>query len=180
MKLTAKLMTALTLTCSATMAMALSTSKSQDLGLLTSAGLSFGNSFNVAQTFTDYFQFTLGTGSGATGGETDTFAGILSRDVTVSSIQLREFGTSNYKLDTNAAISEFTFVGLTAGVKYELVVKGSAGTNLLGAIGTYDGTIKPVTSSTSVASAAPEPAELLLMAMGLGGAAFWVRRQKRA
>lgn len=179
MKSTAKLMTAIVLAGAVSTAMA----KNQDLGVLPTSGATFGNSFTSVQNFVDTYQFTLGgTGNGATGTETDT-AWALSgtRDVQVSSIALRVFGSTVVPAGwSDSSASQFSFSGLTAGVKYELVVTGSVGvsTGLFGGSGSYTASISPVTSS--VASAAPEPAEMLLMAMGLGGVGFWVRRQKRA
>lgn len=173
MKSTAKLMTALALAGFASLAMA----KSQDLGVLPSGGLVFSNSFTSAQSFVDTYQFGVVAANGATGGETDTYAGFFSRDVTIQSVALREFGSSTIK-SIDYSPNSFTFTGLTAGTKYELVVSGTVGTGLWGTSGSYTGSISPI--STSVASAAPEPAEMLLMAMGLAGVGVWVRRQKRA
>jgi hypothetical protein len=174
MKSTAKLITALALTGFATLAMA----KSQDLGVLPTGGVSFGNSFTSQTSFTDTYQFVIG-GTSVTGTESDTSWSFATRDVNVSSISLRQFGTSIIPSGwTDVDTNEFTFSGLMAGVKYELVVAGTAGSQLPGVGGKYAGTIMPV--AASVASAAPEPAEMLLLAMGLGGVGVWVRRQKRA
>ncbi len=174
MKSTAKLITALALAGFATLGMA----KSQDLGVLPTGGVSFGNSFTSQTSFTDTYQFVVG-GSSVTGTESDTSWAFLTRDVVVDSISLRVFGTSIIPSGwKDISANEFTFNGLTAGVKYELVVAGKTGSQFAGVGGNYSGTIMPV--AASVASAAPEPAEMLLLAMGLGGVGVWVRRQKRA
>jgi MYXO-CTERM domain-containing protein len=147
-----------------------------NLGVVTSTGTSFSNTISGTGAFTDYYTFSLAPSSGgATGGVYDSQASFAYEGVDVQSLTLSVVGGSAVApVDTTP--DGFTFSGLTSGVTYQLAVSGTGvpviGLNLNG---TYQGNIKAV---ASVASPAPEAADLALTALGLGGVAFWARRRR--
>jgi len=163
-------------------------SKTENWGTLTTAGKTFSHVFASSLsdvTFTDTYNFTVPTtATGISGTESDTSASTLwslvfTQDVNVKTISLRDNTTGTLLQDSTPG--SFTFTGLLSTHDYSLVVNGIMYGSLLGGGGQYNGSVSLLTgSSTPVASAAPEPAEMLLTALGLGGVAFWVRRQKRA
>lgn len=149
--------------------------KTQDLGLLTSTGTTFGNSFTSNGNFTDYYTFSIGNPGSVTGTTADTsYVLFFAKDVTLSSLVLTTGSTSTF-IGQDTTANSFTFSGLTAG-SYTLAVNGKvSGDILLPTVGSYSGTIKAV--SSSVASAAPEPADLALTLVGLAGVGMLVRRR---
>lgn len=149
--------------------------KTQDLGLLTDTGTTFGNSFTSNGGFTDYYTFSIGNPGSVTGTTADTsYVLFFAKDVSLSSLVLTSGATSTV-IGQDATPNSFTFSGLTAG-SYTLAVNGTvSGDWLLPTVGSYSGTIKAV--SSSVASAAPEPADLALTFVGLAGVGLMVRRR---
>lgn len=146
--------------------------KTENLGLLSATGVTFGNSFyNNTSAFTDYYTFTLGDFGDVSGATKDTsYVFLFSRDVTLSSLVLSS--SSGVVLAQDSTPDSFTFSGLAQG-DYKLTVQGKV--TGFGGVGSYDGTIKAVTSA--VASPAPEAADFAMTAIGLAGVAFLVRRR---
>lgn len=146
--------------------------KTEDLGLLSAAGTTFGNSFyNNTSAFTDYYTFTLGDFGDVSGATKDTsYVFLFSRDVTLTSLVLTS--SSGVVLAQDSTPDSFTFSGLAQG-DYKLTVQGKV--TGFGGVGSYDGTIKAVTSA--VASPAPEAADFAMTAIGLAGVAFMLRRR---
>lgn len=149
--------------------------KTEDLGLLTSAGKTFGNSFySNTSAFTDYYTFSLGDFGDVSGATKDTsYVFLFSRDVSLSSLVLSS--ASGVVMAKDVTPDSFTFSGLAQG-DYKLTVQGKV--TGLGGVGSYEGTIKAVTSA--VASPAPEAADFAMTAIGLAGVAFMVRRRRAA
>lgn len=149
--------------------------KTEDLGLLTSAGKTFGNSFySNTSAFTDYYTFSLGDFGDVSGATKDTsYVFWFSRDVSLSSLVLSS--SSGVIMAKDVTADSFTFSGLAQG-DYKLTVQGKV--TGLGGVGSYEGTIKAVTSA--VASPAPEAADFAMTAIGLAGVAFMVRRRRAA
>jgi len=148
-----------------------------DLGVVTSPGTSFSKTISGTGAFTDYYTFSLApSSSGATGGVYDSQASFVYEGVDIQSLTLSVLGGSTVApVDTTP--DGFAFSGLTSGVTYQLAVSGTGAPALIGFNynGTYQGNIKAV---ASVASPAPEAADLALTALGLGGVAFWARRRR--
>lgn len=150
--------------------------KTEDLGVLTSTGTTFGNSFTSNGGFTDYYTFSIGNPGSVTGTTSDTsYVLFFAKDVALSSLTLTNVTNStSVVVGQDATPNSFTFSGLTAG-SYSLAVNGTvSGDWLLPTVGSYSGTIKAV---SSVASAAPEPADLALTFVGLAGVGLMVRRR---
>lgn len=149
--------------------------KTEDLGLLTSAGKTFGNSFySNTSAFTDYYTFSLGDFGDVSGATKDTsYVFWFSRDVSLSSLVLSS--SSGVIMAKDVTPDSFTFSGLAQG-DYKLTVQGKV--TGFGGVGSYEGTIKAVTSA--VASPAPEAADFAMTAIGLAGVAFMVRRRRAA
>lgn len=150
--------------------------KTEDLGLLTSAGKTFGNSFySNTSAFTDYYTFSLGDFGDVSGATKDTsYVFLFSRDVSLSSLVLSS-AASGVIMAKDVTPDSFTFSGLAQG-DYKLTVQGKV--TGFGGVGSYEGTIKAVTSA--VASPAPEAADFAMTAIGLAGVAFMVRRRRAA
>lgn len=151
--------------------------KTENLGVLTSTGTTFGNTFyNNTSGFTDYYTFSIASPSTVSGSTTDTsFILLLTRDVQLSSLVLTTAASSTV-LAQDVTASSFTFSGLTAG-DYKLAVNGAV--TGFGGVGSYSGTIKAV-ASTPVAAPVPEASDIALTVVGLTGVAFMVRRRKAA
>ncbi len=148
--------------------------KTANLGMLTEAGTTFGNSFFVNGGFADYYTFSIGGPGSVEGTTADTsYVLFFAKDVTLSSLVLSSGATSSV-LAQDTTPNSFSFSGLTAG-SYTLAVNGSVSGGFLPTVGSYSGSIKAV--SSSVASAAPEPADLALTLVGLAGVGMLVRRR---
>jgi MYXO-CTERM domain-containing protein len=157
--------------------------KTEDLGTVTSAGTTFGNTFYVNNSFTDYYTFNINgssdvsgqiTDSDATGFNAGLFSVWFTQDVVLQSVSLTQtLAGVTTTLYTDLTPNSFTFTGL-AGGSYSLAVSGyvQGSPSFLG--GSYSGRV------SAVASPAPEPADMALTLMGLAGVAFWVRRRKAA
>jgi MYXO-CTERM domain-containing protein len=150
-----------------------------DLGVVTSAGTTFGNTFYASvPSFTDYYTFTIANDGTVSGTTTDT-AVMFGKDVVLNSLVLT-YGTKVFatvagtdaSIPTDGSLNSFTFSGLTAGA-YTLAVNGKVNSGM-SLSASYSGTIK---TTASVASAAPEPADMALTLMGLAGVGFMVRRR---
>jgi hypothetical protein len=159
-------------------ASAASVAKTESLGTLTDAGATFGNSFLLWGGFTDYYSFSLGSGTEALG--TTVSYDSLWQDISISSVTLQSQTGSSWSdwgssaKDTSP--NQFSFSGLGAGL-YRLVVSGDVGfqIDLRDPLSpaSYQGVIK------SVASPAPEPAALGMALVGLMGVSFAVMRRRR-
>lgn len=151
--------------------------KTEDLGVLTATGTTFGNSFTQNGGFTDYYTFSIANTGTVSGTTADTsYMLFVRKDVTLSSLVLTS-GSSSTVITKDTTADAFTFSGLTAG-SYTLAVNGTvSGDWLLPTVGSYSGTIKAVASTSPVASAAPEPADLALTLVGLAGVGMMVRRR---
>lgn len=148
--------------------------KTEDLGALTSTGATFGNTFFSNQaSFTDYYTFSIANPGTVSGTTVDTsYILFFTKDVVLNSLTLTAGGSSTViAKDTTA--NSFTFSGLSAG-SYTMAVNGSV-SGLFAGYGSYSGTIKAV--SSSVSSAAPEPADMALTLVGLAGVGYMVRRR---
>lgn len=170
----------LTLACSGAMAIDL------NLGTLSATDTSFGNTFYKADaSFTDYYTFSIGN-PGTVSGTTNDGMGILNaifsfdKDVTLTSLVLGNTSFSAlYGADLTISpfgqTNTFGFNGLAAGT-YKLAVSGfvTPGDNKSAS---YTGTIR---TTASVASPAPEPADLALTVMGLAGVGMMLRRGRKA
>lgn len=149
--------------------------KTEDLGVLTSEGTTFSNSFstNVA-SFTDYYTFSIAAPGDVIGSTIDTsFIVMFTRDVTLNSLTLTT-ATSSTILAKDATADTFMFSGLAAG-DYKMAVTGSVWG--LGGTGLYAGTIRAETAP--VASAAPEATDLAMTLVGLVGVGAMLRRRAR-
>ena len=148
--------------------------KTQDLGVVTVAGTTFSNTFYSAQSFSDYYTFTIGgTDSGVQGTTVETsYRMFVSREVDINSLTLTDL-TTGQQVGMDTSASSFSFSGLTAGDQYQLTVSGAALSGFLsGTSGSYSGTIQ------AVASSAPEASDVLLSGMGLAAVALMLRRRR--
>ena len=159
-----------------------------NLGLVGAQGTQFGNTFYSATSgFTDYYTFRIeapGTVSGTTiDGAPSTASGSYSlsaKDVVLTSIILGNPGFSQYygvdlSIPKDGSTNTFNFASLAAGT-YKLAVTGYVSDGKAGSA-SYSGVIR---TNASVASPAPEPADLALTLMGLAGVGFMLRKQRRA
>lgn len=159
-----------------------------NLGLLTAQGTQFGNTFYAATSgFTDYYTFRIeapGTVSGTTNdGAPSTSSGsytLNTKDVVLTSLILGNPGFSQYhgvdlSIPKDGSTNTFNFSSLAAGT-YKLAVTGYVTDGKAGSA-SYSGVIR---TNASVASPAPEPADLALTLMGLTGVGFLLRKQRRA
>jgi len=157
-----------------------------NLGTLGATDTTFGNTFYKADaSFTDYYTFSIGN-PGTVTGTTNDGKGILNaifsfdKDVTLTSLILGNTSFSAlYGADLTISpfgqTNTFGFNGLAAGT-YKLAVSGfvTPGDNKSAS---YTGTIR---TTASVASPAPEPADLALTVMGLAGVGLMLRRSRKA
>ncbi|MGE5451784.1 MAG: FxDxF family PEP-CTERM protein [Acidobacteriota bacterium] len=151
--------------------------KTEDLGVLTSSGTTFGNIFFWSTSdFTDYYTFSIADTSTVSGYTADTsYVLFFTKDVALKSLTLTSGGSSTV-LASDTSASSFSFAGLSEG-SYTLAVNGAVSGSLAIA-GAYSGTIKAV--SAPVASPAPEASDFAMTALGLAGVGLLVRRRKAA
>lgn len=148
--------------------------KTEDLGVIDSSGTLFGNIFfSSVSDFTDYYTFQIADSGTVSGKTIDTsYVLLFTKDVVLKSLTLTSSGSSDV-IASDTSPDSFSFAGLSAG-DYTLAVNGSvSGTWAIA--GAYSGTIKA--QSASVASPAPEPADLAMTLVGLAGVGWLVRRR---
>ncbi len=171
----------LALACSGALAI------NSDLGTLSAADTTFGNTFyDVTPGFTDYYTFTIGSAGTVSGTTNDgsLLKALVSfdRDVVLTSLILGSTSFGSYygvdlSIPFDGTTNTFSFSGLNAGT-YKLAVTGYVtGLTFSSGSASYTGTIR---TSSSVASPAPEPADMALTAMGLAGVALLLRRSRKA
>ncbi len=169
-----------------------SASAGQDnLGLLGAEGTQFGNTFYATTSgFTDYYTFRIGdAGSvsgtsrdGAPSGSSSGSYSVSGNDVVLTSIILGNAGFSQYygvdlSIPKDGSLNTFSFASLAAGT-YKLAVTGYVtGSESGRTSASYSGVIR---TNASVASPAPEPADLALTLMGLAGVGFMLRKHRPA
>jgi len=166
-----------------------------NLGTLSSTAVTFGNTFyDATNSFTDYYTFNIassGTVSGTTSDGSLMAAKLtLTKDVVLTSLMLTNTARSvvygmDLSIPTDGSTNTFSFAGLSAGT-YSLAVQGYVKAGLFSA--SYTGSMSTTatapsalnTGSASVASPAPEAADLALTVMGLAGVALLLRRGRKA
>ena len=161
----------------------------QNLGTVGKSGVEFGNFFKKATTgFTDYYTFTIGTAGTVFGTTTDVTPSKSSwkydaedaKDVVLTYLALGNTSFSkaygrDLSIPTNGTTNSYDFGLLEAGT-YKLAVSGYV-TRGDSDGASYSGVIR---TSASVASPAPEPADLALTVMGLAGVGFMLRKHRSA
>lgn len=162
----------------------------QNLGTVGKSGVEFGNFFKKATSgFTDYYTFTIGAAGTVFGTTTDVtpsksrwkYEADDAKDVVLTSLILGNTNFSKYhgvdlSIPANGSTNSYDFGLLEAGT-YKLAVTGYV-TRGDSDGASYSGVIR---TSASVASPAPEPADLALTVMGLAGVGFMLRgRQRKA
>ena len=163
----------------------------ENLGLLNARGTQFGNTFYAtSHGFTDYYTFRIGdagsvsgtTSDGAPSGSSSSFYAVAGKDVVLTSLILGNAAFTQYhgvdlSIPSNGALNTFSFASLAAGT-YKLAVTGYVtGGDARRTSASYAGVIR---TTASVASPAPEPADLALTLMGLTGVGFMLRKTRRA
>jgi PEP-CTERM motif-containing protein len=134
----------------------------------------FGNAFSSAQSFSDCYSFSIGTGSDAFGG-TLTIDPLSFLDINISSVSLNGLGLSL----TDATPGVFSFANLVAGT-YQLIVsgsvtKGKGWDDILPLPVGYAGSL----SANAVVTPVPEPETYAMLLMGLGTVGWIARRRKK-
>lgn len=169
-----------------------SASAGQDtLGLLSAGGTQFGNTFYTTTSgFTDYYTFRIADAGSVSGTSSDGaplasssgYYSVWGKDVVLTSIILGNTSFSQYygvdlSIPKDGALNTFSFASLAAGT-YKLAVTGYVtGSNSGRTTASYSGVIR---TNASVASPAPEPADLALTLMGLAGVGFMLRKHRPA
>lgn len=159
-----------------------------NLGLINAQGKQFGNTFHEATSgFTDFYTFRIeapGTVSGTTldgaPGKTSGSYAMSTKDVVLTSLILGNQDFSQYlgvdlSIPKDGSTNTFNFASLAAGT-YKLAVTGYVASGKAGSA-SYSGVIR---TNASVASPAPEPADLALTLMGLAGVGFMLRKQRQS
>jgi PEP-CTERM motif len=148
-----------------------------DLGVLNAAGSSFSQSFwrvfNHGASFgefSDHYTFTLSQPASVSGATTTFDWGSLG--LTLNAVSLSG-GSLGGTTQIDPSPNSLSFNTLGAGM-YTLSVSGELkkSPGFLG-YAYYTGSVK------SIASAAPEPESLALLAVGLAGVGFMVKRKRR-
>lgn len=148
-----------------------------DLGVLDASGSSFSRSFSrvfgfgsPTGNFTDHYTFSLASPAGATGGLISFDTGSLT--LAINSVSLS--GLSGL-IGRDTSPGTFTFSNLAAG-NYSLSVAGNLRDSFLGGSAGYSGSIS---STGSIASAAPEPEAVSMALAGLIAVGLLARRRKQ-
>ena len=136
----------------------------------------FGNAFSSAQSFSDCYSFSVGTGSDAFGG-TLTIDPLSFLDINISSVTLSGTGLVTSLIDTTPGV--FSFSNLVAGT-YQLVVsglvtKGKGWDDILPLPVGYAGSL-----TANAVAPVPEPETYAMLLMGLGTVGWIARRRKKA
>jgi hypothetical protein len=137
----------------------------------------FGNAFASAQSFSDCYSFSIGTGADAFGG-TLTIDPLSFLDISIKSVVLSGAGLVTSLVDTTPG--SFSFSNLASGV-YSLTVsglvtKGKGFDDILPLPVGYAGSL----TATASVSPVPEPETYAMLLMGLGTVGWIARRRKKA
>jgi hypothetical protein len=149
-------------------------SYTQDLGDMGPPDLVvIGNSFSTPTSYLDCYEFTLSNTADSFGGvlEIDPFANALNIDVTSVSLFA---GSSLLSIDTTPLL--FSFGPLSSGLEYTLAIAGTVATGL----GLYTAPVAYIGAFSTKNASVPEPATMLLTALGIGSAVPFLRRRRRA
>ncbi|MCW5667444.1 MAG: FxDxF family PEP-CTERM protein [Piscinibacter sp.] len=134
--------------------------------------VTFCNSFSSSGKFSDSYLFSVDSQASQTGWTT-TWDWSWTKDISLTRVSLTNTSTGAVLYDTSP--SDISFGSLAAGV-YRLGVQGSVsgwGGVWTGPVG-YEATVR----TAAVASPAPEPEALAMMALGLGFVGWQARRRK--